>query len=37
MIEQTDIINELWRFISGYMNYQISNIGRVRTQKQEEY
>ena len=30
MIEQTDIINELWRSISGYMNYQISNIGRVR-------
>ena len=30
MIEQTDIINEMWRSISGYMNYQISNIGRVR-------
>jgi hypothetical protein len=24
------IINEEWRSISGYLNYQVSNIGRVR-------
>jgi hypothetical protein len=24
------IINEQWRSISGYLNYQVSNIGRVR-------
>ena len=26
----TGIINEEWRSIDGYMNYQVSNIGRVR-------
>ena len=26
----TGIINEEWRSISGYINYQVSNIGRVR-------
>ncbi len=26
----TGIINEEWRSISGYVNYQVSNIGRVR-------
>jgi hypothetical protein len=25
------IINEQWRSISGFLNYQVSNIGRVRT------
>jgi hypothetical protein len=24
------IVNEQWRSISGYLNYQVSNIGRVR-------
>ena len=24
------VINEQWRSISGYLNYQVSNIGRVR-------
>jgi hypothetical protein len=28
-IEQT-VINEVWRSIDGYINYQVSNIGRVR-------
>ena len=28
-MEQT-IINEVWRSVDGYMNYQVSNIGRVR-------
>ena len=27
----TGIINEEWRSIDGYMNYQVSNIGRVRS------
>ena len=27
------IINEEWRSISGYLNYQVSNIGRVRNSK----
>jgi len=26
----TGIINEEWRSIDGYLNYQVSNIGRVR-------
>jgi hypothetical protein len=26
----TGIINECWRSIDGYINYQVSNIGRVR-------
>ena len=30
MIKQDEIINEVWRSISEYMNYQVSNIGRVR-------
>ena len=30
MIEQNEVINEVWRSISGYLNYQVSNIGRVR-------
>lgn len=25
-----DIVTELWRNIDGYINYQVSNIGRVR-------
>ena len=25
-----DIINECWRSIDGYINYQVSNTGRVR-------
>ena len=29
----TGIINEEWRSISGYINYQVSNIGRVRNIK----
>ena len=24
------VINEEWRSISGYLNHQVSNIGRVR-------
>ena len=24
------VINEEWRSIDGYLNYQVSNIGRVR-------
>ena len=27
------IINEEWRSISGYLNYRVSNIGRVRNSK----
>ena len=30
MTTQQDIINETWRSISGYINYQVSNIGRIR-------
>ena len=33
MTEQTittGIIQEEWRSISGYMNYQVSNVGRIR-------
>ena len=30
MIQQDEIINEVWRSISGYINYQVSSIGRVR-------
>lgn len=26
-----EIINEVWRSVDEYLNYQISNIGRVRT------
>ena len=29
-MEQTIIINEVWRSIDGYINYQVSNVGRVR-------
>ena len=29
------INNECWRNISGYLNYQVSNIGRVRNVKTE--
>ena len=29
----TGIINEEWRSISGHINYQVSNIGRVRNVK----
>ena len=29
MISQ-DIVNEVWRSIDGYINYQVSNIGRIR-------
>ena len=31
----TGIINEEWRSISGFANYQVSNIGRVRNVKSE--
>ena len=31
--EHQDINNECWRSISGYKNYQVSNIGRVRNAK----
>ena len=30
MIQQDETINEVWRSISGYINYQVSSIGRVR-------
>ena len=30
MAHSQDIINECWRSIDGYINYQVSNIGRVR-------
>ena len=30
MEHSQDIINECWRSIDGYINYQISNVGRVR-------
>jgi hypothetical protein len=30
VIEQDKTVNEVWRSISGYINYQVSNIGRVR-------
>jgi hypothetical protein len=30
MEHSQDIINECWRSIDGYINYQASNIGRVR-------
>ena len=30
MIQQDQIINEVWRSVTGYINYQVSNIGRVR-------
>jgi hypothetical protein len=33
MEEHQDIINECWRSISGYINYQVSNIGRIRNAK----
>ena len=29
-MESEGIINECWRSITGYVNYQVSNIGRVR-------
>ena len=25
-----EIVNECWRSIDGYINYQVSNLGRVR-------
>ena len=31
----TGVINEEWRAFSGYANYQVSNIGRVRNVKTE--
>ena len=30
MAHSQDIINECWRSIDGYINYQVSNTGRVR-------
>ena len=30
MAHSQDIINECWRSIDGYVNYQVSNTGRVR-------
>ena len=30
MAHSQDIINECWRSIDGYINYQLSNTGRVR-------
>ena len=32
----TGIINEEWRSVNGYANYQVSNIGRVRNVKTEK-
>ena len=32
-MEAAGIINEIWRSVSGYANYQVSNIGRVRNTK----
>ncbi len=32
----TGIINEEWRSITGFANYQVSNIGRVRNVKTEK-
>ena len=32
-MEAAGIINECWRSIDGYANYQVSNIGRVRNTK----
>ena len=29
-MDRAGIINEIWRLITGFVNYQISNIGRVR-------
>ena len=29
-MERAGIINEVWRSITGFVNYQVSNIGRVR-------
>ena len=29
-MESVGIINEIWRTITGFVNYQVSNIGRVR-------
>ena len=29
-MESAGIINEIWRSVSGFPNYQISNIGRIR-------
>ena len=29
-MESAGIINEIWRTITGFVNYQVSNIGRVR-------
>ena len=29
------IINEAWRSIAGYINYQVSNVGGVRNAKTE--
>ncbi len=31
----TGIINEEWRSVSGFANYQVSNIGRIRNVKTE--
>ena len=30
IVLRQDVINECWRSIDGYMNYQVSNVGRVR-------
>ena len=30
MLVEQEIINECWRSVSEYENYQVSNIGRVR-------
>ena len=29
-MESAGVINEIWRSVSGYPNYQVSNIGRIR-------
>ena len=29
-MEAEGIVNECWRSVSGHINYQVSNIGRVR-------
>ena len=32
----SDLIDEEWRPISGYVNYQVSNLGQVKNTKTSE-